>query len=886
MVDGAELAINKSEGDRVSRYTTDRDFNAVLNAAEHWKQTALLGDGSVLSDELLWCMENIDALQIHFVENLDDGDATFLNKLQGQLFPVSGSAKKLAAEMMWAMYLCPSSLTPRHKLEVTQTIWAWSGDVLKPASPWLSVEVLSGVGSGGPGFNQNQWRELTFMVQFARAFKSLPFQERNLLLSDPWTFATWLEKIPGADVRQLRHMLMYMFFPESTERIFGQRDRRAVLRAFTPLTQRDVNKLTPMQIDKALLELRKELEAKHHTDRLDYYEPPLQGQWVRSDLKTQTQDIQVTHVLQALKHIDEHGVPDGAESTGYDLMHEGRRYPPKLALSLAAKYATGEELDRRLFSGGVDAAAFRLLKGLGFSIVSKKPLIFLIRSNPSSAYDDELGKRYHYVNTVPNSKKLALGANVVVDRKDGGKVVLLGFGELGPAVTEVKDGKTHFVADFKTWQAFDPPRPVTEAEKAAIQAHPKFNVQHAVRPLNDETYALLTDQAGAVHALAIEEDLHKSVDQFADALIESGVTFGQSHRQLVAAFLSSLLAKPFAILTGLSGSGKTQIALRLGEWVGGEDHLKVIPVRPDWTGAEALFGYEDGLRPHVNGLAAWAVPEALKFMLKANADSAHPYVLVLDEMNLAHVERYLADLLSGMESKQACIPNLEEQSDGVWRCKDTEEPYVPVPRNLWIVGTVNVDETTYMFSPKVLDRANTFEFRVRSSDLNLDAKKPSSCQTGDEALVRGLLAMGRDDEWHTSNTPEFQEDLAQHLISLHETLSRYGFEFGHRVFYEAVRFSAFASKAGVGDKDDVLDRIVFQKVLPRLHGSRRRLELPLLALAHFCRDLDQVAQDNMLMSIKPEQCGEAAMPRLKLSHDKLCRMLRALRANQFASFTE
>lgn len=831
-------------------------------------------------------MENIDALQTYFVENLDDGDAAFLNKLQGQLLPTSGTAKKLAAEMMWAMYLCPSNLTPRHKLDVTQTIWAWSGDIIDLSSPWLSIETLSGVGSGGPGFNQNQWRELTFMVQFTKTFKSLPVQERTLLLSDPWTFAVWIEKVPGADVRQLRHMLMYMFFPDSTERIFGQRDRRAVLRAFRQIPSRDLNKLTPTQIDKDLLALRKELEAKYQTDRLDYYEPPLQGQWVRSDLKSQTQDIQVTHVLQALKHIDDHGVPQGAESTGYDLIHEGTRYPPKLVLSLAAKYVTGEELDRRLFSGGVDATAFRLLKGLGFLIVPKKPSIFLIRSNPSSAYDDELGRRYHYVNTVPNSKKLELGAKVVVDRKEGGKVVLLGFGELGPAVTEIKDGKTHFVAEFKTWQAFDPPRLVSEAEKAAIQAHPKFNVQHAVRPLSDETYALLTDQAGPLLALAIEEDVDKSVDDFSNALNESGVTFGQDHRQLVAAFLSSLLAKPFAILTGLSGSGKTQIALRLGEWLGGDDHLKVIPVRPDWTGSEALFGYEDGLRPQVNGLSAWAVPEALKFMLKANADSAHPYLLVLDEMNLAHVERYLADLLSGMESKQACIPNLEEQSDGVWRCKDSDEPYVAVPRNLWIVGTVNVDETTYMFSPKVLDRANTFEFRVRSSDLSLFAKKPSSCQIGDEALVRGLLAMARDDEWHITNAPEFQEDLAKHLIYLHETLSRYGFEFGHRVFYEAMRFSAFANKAGVGEIEDVLDRIVLQKVLPRLHGSRRRLELPLLALAHFCRDLYQVAEDSMLISLKPEQCGESVIPRLKLSHEKLCRMLRALRANQFASFTE
>ena len=158
--------------------------------------------------------------------------------------------------------------------------------------------------------------------------------------------------------------------------------------------------------------------------------------------------------------------------------------------------------------------------------------------------------------------------------------------------------------------------------------------------------------------------------------------------------------------------------------------MHVAAVRPDWTGAEALFGYEDGLKPVVEGRAAWLVPAPLEFMLKACADTQHPYLLLLDEMNLAHVERYFADALSGMESGEPCLPNLVRGPDGLWRTKPGAPTRVPFPRNLWLVGTVNVDETTYMFSPKVLDRATTFEFRVATEDLQLRHASRHGAQSG------------------------------------------------------------------------------------------------------------------------------------------------------------
>lgn len=247
--------------------------------------------------------------------------------------------------------------------------------------------------------------------------------------------------------------------------------------------------------------------------------------------------------------------------------------------------------------------------------------------------------------------------------------------------------------------------------------------------------------------LPVRADLREAIETFSTALRASGVKFGGHHDGLVTSFISSLVTKPLVILTGLSGSGKTQIAIRFGEWLG-KHRLHVAAVRPDWTGAEALFGYEDALKRELDGRRAWTVPAPLEFILKAADDPQHPYLLLLDEMNLAHVERYFADVLSGMESGQPCIPNLHKGTDDCWRLKTGADKQIPLPANLWIVGTVNIDETTYMFSPKVLDRANTFEFRVHFSDLSTDAIKPQPCAAGDQELVRGLLSIALDNSWH------------------------------------------------------------------------------------------------------------------------------------------
>ncbi len=392
-------------------------------------------------------------------------------------------------------------------------------------------------------------------------------------------------------------------------------------------------------------------------------------------------------------------------------------------------------------------------------------------------------------------------------------------------------------------------------------------------------------QAGPRPQGVIAADLGSITRSFGAALTEAHISFGPSHDRLVRAFVAALATKRFVILTGLSGSGKTQLALRFGEWLGrGRSHIE--PVRPDWTGAEALFGFEDALQPAIGGQRAWQVPRVLEFMLIATRDPLSPYLLILDEMNLAHVERYFADVLSGMESEYPVLPNLHLEDDGNWRIAPSSDPQIMVPRNLFVVGTVNVDETTYMFSPKVLDRANVFEFRVATEDLQSEYRKPVECSPGEDELVRVFLAIATDASWHLNHPSSHGATFAAQLRAVHQLLTTTGFEFGHRVFYEANRFAAIYASTGDSDPLHALDLQILQKVLPRLHGSRRRLEFTLCSLAEFSFTARPVAEPVEAQAPFDPLNPPPGHARLPLSFEKLQRMTRSLRANQFASFTE
>jgi len=131
-----------------------------------------------------------------------------------------------------------------------------------------------------------RWRELVYLIRFTELFLKLDKYEKEALLNNHIKFAQWLEQVPDNENRQLRHMLLFLFFPDFNERIFGNTDRRSILVTLAGLTKPQYNKMKCSERDAALLKLRKESEQEFGTAELDYYIEPLKSKWKDTELNT------------------------------------------------------------------------------------------------------------------------------------------------------------------------------------------------------------------------------------------------------------------------------------------------------------------------------------------------------------------------------------------------------------------------------------------------------------------------------------------------------------------------------------------------------------------------------------------------------------------------
>lgn len=292
---------------------------------------------------------------------------------------------------------------------------------------------------------------------------------------------------------------------------------------------------------------------------------------------------------------------------------------------------------------------------------------------------------------------------------------------------------------------------------------------------------------------------------------------------------------------------------------------EVIAVRSDWTDPRGLVGYENPLT------GAYAKTDLIRLLLRAQADPANLYLVILDEMNLARVEYYFSDFLSAMELSGGTI-SLRESGDpaGIPEDDDGDVPVrLALPPNVVFIGTVNIDETTHAFSPKVLDRANVIVFNEVDVGRFLEGGgEPASStfrlvdgsvEPGDlvDRASRAAAALARG---------KASPDFVQALASVHELLEKHNLHFGYRVLNEVTTFVGHALER-VGDTEEVareaFDLQLVQKVLPKLNGGRE-LQAPLTELLALCLD-------------------GAAFPR---AARELARMLTRLEHTGFVAFLE
>ncbi|MDT0686437.1 MrcB family domain-containing protein [Autumnicola psychrophila] len=615
-------------------------------------------------------------------------------------------------------------------------------------------------------------------------------------------------------------------------------------------------------------------------------------------------NISKEHLEKAIYKIDEEGIPPKGGSQYYDVFYKGKNYPPKLIVSYANLFANGEILDRKQFTGGLETTCFKLLEENGFEIKEKKinfyPYLekFITQSTTGSLKTKDLYPKKYKGLKVKVSFGQGVSARVPWisfllhpnTTMDGIYPVYLYYKEkdllvLAYGISETNKPRT-------TWKFLE--------KKLTINA--LFNQTEIGKPERyGESYVFKTyDTNNLPDEELIEEDLdtiiteYKSlrfnsqtnkenstniafqIDSFKESAEVSGLFFS---KELITRYVASLCTKPFVILTGLSGSGKTKLAQAFATWICEEEsQYCIVPVGADWTNREPLLGYSNAIEQD-----KYVKPEngILDLLIKAKENLDKPHFIILDEMNLSHVERYFADFLSIMETGQDIVLFKDAEKKGEIYSK------IHWPKNVFIIGTVNIDETTYMFSPKVLDRANTIEFRITAEEMELfldNNSKPdlSKLKSKGANMARDFLKISESSEFQKPEDP-----VNQTLLRFFKELKKTGAEFGYRSASEIHQLLHNLTVIN-GDlkEDEKIDITIMQKLLPKLHGSRRKLVPVLSTLGGFCmKDPETKIQKEVFE--KPDfDFSDLDKVKYPLSLEKISRMYHGVIENGFASYAE
>lgn len=354
-------------------------------------------------------------------------------------------------------------------------------------------------------------------------------------------------------------------------------------------------------------------------------------------------------------------------------------------------------------------------------------------------------------------------------------------------------------------------------------------------------------------------------------------------------YLTALRTKPFLLLAGISGTGKSRIVKEMAfascpdvaelrkDPVSPGNYL-LVEVKPNWHDSTELLGYESTIKK------GYVLTPFVKFLYKAMKHPDVPFFVCLDEMNLAPVEQYFAEYLSILESRKQQAdgtiltepliradifrkyPKLYEELNGKAKELDVEKSYrtvdfvveytpsnygkeyemlceegLRIPQNVVVIGTVNMDETTHQFSRKVIDRAMTIEmnevkfdgFFESSSELTYpDRVLPKEyflpCHT---TAGKALESVPDDAEYIKANVPAMLEQL-------NEALTDTPFKIAYRVqnelvlYFAALRQEEAHKATGTAELlATAMDQILMMKVLPRIEGDDELLEKPLERLA-------------------------------------------------------
>ncbi len=367
-----------------------------------------------------------------------------------------------------------------------------------------------------------------------------------------------------------------------------------------------------------------------------------------------------------------------------------------------------------------------------------------------------------------------------------------------------------------------------------------------------------------VHLIKKSEDKYKAlIDLFEDEekhmLITSSINLQPKDTEKIKStyrpYITAIKSKPFLLLAGISGTGKSRIVRELARACWEQDseeykaqkpaNFEIVQVKPNWHDSSELIGYVSRVGEKPEFIAG----DFLKFIAKAWDNLDVPHFLCLDEMNLAPVEQYFAEYLSVVESRKSngngtiiTDPIFKKSTEDWYRVLTAEltgenealrnqflEEGISIPQNLIVVGTVNMDETTFSFSRKVLDRAMTIEMNEVDLRGGLDSHYESIGKLGKTELI-GYSVEGVD---VYSKNKDVCDKVIDYLEKINSKLEGTPFKIAYRTRNEFLLYIVNNLPYAI-DKDGneleknyiiqrAMDEITCMKILSRIEGDETKV---------------------------------------------------------------